>query len=291
MNTLIFKSFAKLNLFLQVLNKRPDNYHNIETLFERISLFDSITLTLRRDKVIRIICSDPNVPADENNLCYKSAKLLQDSLKVKKGADVKIVKRIPVGAGLGGGSSDAAGVLLGLNKLWKLNIPLNRLVTFSKQIGCDLPFFIYNTSFAKGSSRGDRIIPLGELKNLCLWHILAVPDINVSTPLIYKEWDKISGLTRPEYDVNIITSALRKKAFSLIPLLLYNGLEEATIRLYPQVRQIKKALSRLGVKSILMSGSGPAVFGIVASRKEAVRVSNKLKKTGNFWRVFVVKTV
>lgn len=290
MKTITLKSFAKLNLFLQVLNKRPDNYHNIETLFERISLFDSITLTLRRDKVIRIICSDPNVPADENNLCYKSAKLLQDRLKVKKGADIKIVKRIPVGAGLGGGSSDAAGALLGLNKLWKLNITLSRLVTFSKQIGCDVPFFIYNTSFAKGSRRGDRIMPLGELKNLCLWHILAVPNINVSTPLIYKKWDKISGLTRPEYDVNIITSALRKTVFSVIPLLLFNGLEEATVRLYPQVRRIKEKLSRLGVKSILMSGSGPAVFGIVASRKEAVRVSSKLKKTCNSCKVFVART-
>ena len=294
MNTLTVKSFAKLNLFLQVLNKRPDNYHNIETLFERINLYDTITLKLRRDESIRISCANPDVPRDETNFCYRGAKLLQEKYKVKKGVDIKILKRIPISAGLGGGSSNAGSVFLGLNKLWKLRLPLSRLVTLSKQIGCDVPFFIYNTSFAKGSNRGDRITPLEGLKDLRLWHILVVPKIRVSTPLIYKKWDdkkQDAGLTTSEYDVKIIISALRKKAFSLIPLALCNSLEEVTVGKYPQVRRIKERLAYLGVKSILMSGSGPAVFGIVSSRKEAERVSSEVKKQEKSWRVFVAKTV
>lgn len=302
MNALTVKSFAKLNLFLQILNKRPDNYHNIQTLFERISLYDTITLSLRRDKLIRISCANPDVPADETNFCYKSAELLQKKYNVKKGVDIKICKRIPVGAGLGGGSSNAGSVLLGLNKLWKLGLTLSRVVTLSKQIGCDVTFFIYNTSFAKGSNRGDKITFLKGLKDLRLWHVLVVPKIKVFTPLIYKKWDarldapglnkkQGAGLTTPEYDVKIISSALRKNAFSLIPLLLYNSLEEVTAAEYPQVRTIKERLAYLGVKSILMSGSGPAVMGIVSSRKEAVRVSREIKKQEKSWRVFVTRTV
>lgn len=291
MHTLTLKSFAKLNLFLKVLNKRPDNYHNIETLFERISLYDTISLRLRSDRIINITCENPDLPTDETNFCYKSAKVLQDKYKVKKGVDIKIMKRIPVSAGLGGGSSNAATTLIGLNRLWQLNLSLNRLVSLSKLIGCDVPFFIYNSSFAKGLNRGDKIVPINALKELRLWHILVVPKITVSTPLVYKKWDAFSGLTTTPYNVKMITSALRIKAVSLLPAFLYNGLEDVTLRLYPQVMRVKKELIHLGLKSILMSGSGPAVFGVVSSRKEAVRVCNEARKPDRSWRVFVISTV
>lgn len=308
MRTLTLKSFAKLNLFLKVLNKRPDNYHNIETLFERISLYDTISLRLRSDRIINITCENPDLPTDETNFCYKSAKVLQDKYKVKKGVDIKIMKRIPISAGLGGGSSNAATTLIGLNRLWRLNLSLNRLVTLSKLIGCDVPFFIYNSPFAKGLNRGDKIVPINALKELRLWHILVVPKITVSTPLVYKKWDAFSGLTpaptynkkgkklvrgltTSPYNVKMITSALRIKAVSLLPAFLYNGLEDVTLRLYPQVMRVKKELIHLGLKSILMSGSGPAVFGVVSSRKEAVRVCNEARKPDRSWRIFIVSTV
>lgn len=290
MHTLTLKSFAKLNLFLKVLNKRPDNYHNIETLFERISLYDTISLRLRSDRIINITCENPDLPTDETNFCYKSAKVLQDKYKVKKGVDIKIMKRIPISAGLGGGSSNAATTLIGLNRLWRLNLSLNRLVSLSKLIGCDVPFFIYNSPFAKGLNRGDKIVPINALKELRLWHILVVPKITVSTPLVYKKWDAFSGLTTTSYNVKMITSALRIKAVSLLPAFLYNGLEDVTLRLYPQVMRVKKELIHLGLKSILMSGSGPAVFGVVSSRKEAVRVCNEARKPDRSWRIFIVST-
>ena len=305
---MVFHSYAKLNLYLEVLNKRKDGYHNIKTVFERIDLSDKIILKPRPDKLIKIICRDSQVPKDNSNLCYRSAKLLQGSFNIASGADIKIIKRIPVGAGLGGGSGNAAAVFLGLNKLWRLNLSRSKLGKLAKRIGCDIPFFIYNTPFARGEERGDRIKPLRALKKVRLWHILVVPKIKVSTPLIYKKWDKYSGLTppfftsqilkknkkagltKPEYDVKILNLALRKNDLSLLGKTLFNDLERITVNLYPQVLRVKEELKDSGIKAILMSGSGPAVFGVVSSRKEAVALSKQLKEEGESWQVFVTRT-
>ena len=366
---LTLNSYAKLNLYLEVLHKRKDNYHNIKTVFERIGLADKIILKSRRDKKINITCAEvsasrrytskrssirdaevsasrrytskrssirdnvASVPQDNSNLACRSAKLLQEAFNIDKGVDIKIIKRIPVGSGLGGGSSDAATVLVGLNKLWKLNLTRDKLARLAGKLGCDVPFFIYNIPFARGQARGEKIRPLNSLANVRLWHILVVPKIGVSTASIYKEWDaevsasrrytskrssirdaevsasrrytskrssirdKYSraikkerlGLTIPKYNVNILISALRKSNLSLLGNALFNSLGFVTARLYPQINAIKERLTQLGVKSILMSGSGPAVFGIVSSRKEALSLSRQLKSYKRF-RVFVTRT-
>ncbi len=292
-NTLTLNSYAKLNLYLEVLNKRKDNYHNIKTIFERIDLADKIILKSRRDKEIKVTCNVTAVPRDNTNLAWRSAKLLQDSFNIDKGVDIKIIKRIPVGSGLGGGSSNAASVLLGLNKLWKLNLAQNKLAGLAGKLGCDVPFFIYNSPFALGEARGDKIKPLKALYSVRLWHILVVPNIEVSTASIYKRWDKYFKtfkLTVPRYNVNIMNLALKKGNFPLIGDALFNSLEPVTAALYPQIDAIKERLIQLGVKSILMSGSGPAVFGIVSSRKEALSLYGQLKTDSSFGEVFVSRT-
>jgi 4-diphosphocytidyl-2-C-methyl-D-erythritol kinase len=298
---LILNSYAKLNLYLEVLNKRKDNYHNIKTIFERISLCDKIILKARPDKKIKIISRAKNLPKDSSNFAYRSAQLLQDTLNITRGVDIKIIKRIPLSSGLGGGSSNAASVLVGLNKLWRLGLGRNRLVSLAKKIGSDIPFFIYNIPFAQGEARGDRIRVLKAIQRLRLWHILVVPDIKVSTPAIYKSWDRISasgvtsgefeGLTRPRYDVKILPSALKKRDFTLISGALFNSLQQVTTRLYPELIRIKEKLNRLGLESILMSGSGPAIFGICYSRKEAVSLCRQLKREKRSWQIFVTRTV
>jgi 4-diphosphocytidyl-2-C-methyl-D-erythritol kinase len=297
-NILTLNSYAKLNLYLEVLDKRKDNYHNIKTVFERIDLADKIILKPRRDKKINITCNVASVPQDSSNLAWRSAKLLQDTFNVDKGADIKIIKRIPVGSGLGGGSSNAAAVLAGLNELWKLNVTENKLAGLAGKLSCDVPFFIYNSPFAKGEARGDKIKPLKALINVRLWHILVVPKIGVSTAYIYKRWDnefktfklkERGGLTIPKYNVNILLLALRKNDLSLIGDALFNSLGQVTAALYPQINAIKEKLMQLGAKSILMSGSGPAVFGIVSSRKEALSLCRQLK-SNSFWQVFVSQT-
>jgi len=286
----ILKSYSKVNLYLRVLNIRPDKFHNIETIFERINLYDKIILKPRRDNHIRIICRNPLVPKNNSNLCFRSAELLQKKFKVNKGVDITIIKNIPIGAGLGGGSGNAAAVLLGLNKLWKLNLTTEKLKNLASGIGSDVPFFIYDTPFAIGRGRGERIKPLTALRDVLLWHILVVPKIHVSTPLIYREWDRKSTLTGKGDDVKILTSVLRKKGLCELRRNLFNSLESITIRLYPEVKRVKEKLSKLGVKTILMSGSGPAVFGVVSSRKEAVFLCNKLGKEESSCRVSVVRT-
>ena len=314
MNSLALNSYAKLNLFLEVVNKRKDNYHNLRTIFERIDLKDTIILKPRQDKKINIICKNPDVPKDTSNLCYRSAILLQEIFNIDRGLDIKIMKRIPVGAGLGGGSSNAATLLMGLNKLWKLNLSRKKLAEIAKRIGCDVPFFIYETPFAVASGRGDEIIPLNLPEHVHLWQVLIVPKIAVSTLFIYKKWDRdsgltpapsctengnrksIRGLTMPRFDVKLLTplesltEALKKNNLSLINELLFNSLEPITLKYFPQLQGIKEKLKELGLKTILMSGSGPAVFAVVSSRKEALTLGRKVKEKDRSLQVFVTRT-
>ena len=141
---LVIKSFAKLNLYLRVLGKRKDNFHNLDTLFVRIDLADTIILKSRKDSLIRIKCASRHVPKDETNLCFRAAELLRQKFKINSGLEIEIEKRIPVGAGLGGGSSNAASVLLGLNRYWHLNLSKARLAILAAKLGSDVVFFIHN---------------------------------------------------------------------------------------------------------------------------------------------------
>lgn len=301
------KSYAKINLFLNITKKRLDNYHSLKTVFERISLSDDIYINPREDRLLKVSCDNNLVPTGDRNLCFKAAKLLKDEFRLSCGLDIKIKKRIPVGAGLGGGSSNAATVLLGLNRLWQLGLSKAKLAKLAGKIGSDVPFFIYEAPFAEGSGRGDRIKPLNMLKDVSLQHILVVPKIHVSTPLIYAEFDRFAGLkahilsnkkqnklevvglTKPPCNVKLLTSELVEK--KLKPGLLFNSLECVTIRLYPEVKRIKNLLLRLGLKHILMSGSGPAVFAVLPSLKNALRFAKVVKSEKRSWQVFVVKTV
>ncbi len=294
MDKLTLNSFAKLNLYLSVLRARRDHYHDILTIFERIDLADKIILKTRIDNKINLICKKKGLPKDPSqNLAYKSAKLLQESFKINKGADIEIIKNIPIGSGMAGGSSNAAYTLIGLNKLWGLNLKQAQIAELAAKLGSDVPFFIHNSSFARGEGRGERIKPLKSLKKVKLWHILAVPDLKVSTPLIYKKWDDFKDmnmLTMPKYDVKILLSGLKKRDYPTLNKAVFNGLEPVTMKLYPQVRRVKNRLLSLGAQSILMSGSGPAVFGIVSSRRKAVFLVRRLKKENSSWRVFFCRT-
>lgn len=313
------RAYAKLNLFLEVGRKRKDGYHNLKTIFERINLSDKIILKSRLDQVINVRCSNSGVPEGAGNLCYKSAKLMQDSFKVERGADIKIIKNIPVGAGLGGGSSDAASVLMALNKLWSLKASQEKLIKLAKKVGADVPFFLHNASFAQGEGRGDAVRPLRLSRIPRLWHILVVPKIRVATPLIYRKWDSFNksakpfrskgiglGTARPPRNAGLSSQshkltrresfdkmwalALKKRDFLLINRLLFNSLEPVTSVLYPSVNRVRRKLNSLGLGGVLMSGSGPAVFALLPSRKEAFSLSRKLAKNSKSWRVFLSRT-
>ena len=309
---LVVKSFAKLNFYLQVLSKRKDKFHNLSTLFCRIDLADTIILKNRKDNSIKIKSDSRHVPVDATNLCWRAARLLKKEFNLDSGLNIEIKKRIPVGAGLGGGSSNAASVLLGLNKYWNLNLSKAKLASLGAKLGSDVAFFIYNTKFAEASGRGEKIKPLSSLEKLKLWFVLVYPNIKVSTPLIYQKFDHFSqftpqltqihnveklnkkqgaGLTIPRGNVKILTSELLKKGKGFDTSCLFNDLEVVTASLYPVVNQVKKALSNIGLEKIMMSGSGGSVFSLCNSCKQAKDLSSKLAKQHKSWQVFVTSTI
>jgi len=285
MDVINLKSPAKLNLYLRVINKRPDRYHNIETIFERIDLCDDIKLKKRCDNKITVSCSHPDVPYDGSNLAFRAAKMLKKDFPESCGIDIIIKKNIPVAAGLGGGSSNAASILLGLNRLWQLKLEQKQLLDYGSKIGSDVPFFITERSFALGRERGDRIRILSNIRSF--WHILVVPSLKIYSKDIYCGLNL--RLTRPKVNVNMLLYALRNSDFNLLQKHIFNTLEYRVLRKYPSVANIKKKLRALGVKICSLSGSGSAVFGLINSRKEGELIKSKLKKHRR-WQVFVVRT-
>lgn len=286
-------SYAKINLYLKVLSKRRDNYHSIKTLFARISLADTLTFRLRRDGAIRISSSSKELPAEAHrNLAYIAASLLQREGRVSLGADIMIRKRIPVGAGLGGGSSNAATTLIVLNKLWRLGFSKAKLLNLAAKVGSDVAFFLQDTHFALGTGRGEKIKPVAALRSLRLWLVLLVPRVNVPTPAIYDAWDKAGSqaLTKPACDVKITILALQKRDVALASGALFNDLQAVACARYPEVSGALKELRARGVRAVLMSGSGPAVFGICSSRKKTLSLVRKIRKQQKAWRIFAVFT-
>jgi len=263
---------AKVNLHLRLLGKRPDGYHNIETVFERIALFDKITLRSLKNNEIKISCDNPGVPKGKSGLAYRAAELLKNELGITKGIGVKIVKGIPIAAGLGGGSSDAACILTGLNKLWKLGLSVGRLSGLGKRLGADVSFFIRNCSFAAGTGRGEEITPIRWRKKF--WHLLITPPVKLLSGDIYRAYKKKKG----------------------VRLFISNDLEEAALKKAPLVARLKAALQEIGLTHSLVSGSGPSVFSLFWKRKEAVRAIVVLKRRFPFvrnkgWKIFVVPTI
>lgn len=268
---LYVKAPAKINLTLDVLYKRPDNYHEVEMIMTTIDLADHVGLESRRDGKIILHSSSGIIPEDDRNLAYQAAKLLQNTYNVQEGATITIDKEIPVAAGLAGGSSDAAATFIGLNKIWNLNLSIDTLAELGAQIGSDVPFCIYGgTALATG--RGEKIKQLPTPPNC--WVILAKPKIGVSTAQIYGGLN-LNNLEHPNTEQMI--QSLEQSDYHLMCKSLGNVLESVTCKLYPEVGIIKEQMLRFGVDAALMSGSGPTVFGLVDSESRLNRVYNGLK--------------
>ncbi len=285
MSRLTLRSPAKINLFLKVVGKRPDGYHNLVTLFERISLHDTLVFTSIAKNRIKIECAHPHVPTGRKNLVYQAAQMLKDDFGVKQGVKINIQKRIPVAAGLGGGSSNAATALKGLNRLWRLRLSKEKLLFYARALGSDVAFFLYDCPWALGTERGDHIQPL-HLKRQ-LWHILVVPKVKIYSKIVYGHL-KLK-LTKKNDDVNILIHSLKKDDIFHIGTRIKNDLEATIIRLSPSLEQLKKRLNSLKIEGVMISGSGPSVFGLLETRQEAERLKKILARS--FSQVFVVKTL
>lgn len=266
------KAPAKINLSLDVLHKRPDGYHEVEMIMVMVDLADRLEMMeLPRDTII-ISCQAGYIPLDEKNLAFQAAKLIKERYQVKKGVYIHIHKNIPISAGLAGGSTDAAAALRGLNRLWELNIPMEELQTLGAELGSDVPFCVSGGAvLAKG--RGERLEPIPAPPQC--WVVLAKPPINVSTAEIYGKLKMEEIHAHPPTEQ--LLHAIEAQDYEQMCRCMGNVLEEVTIPLHPEVKQLKETMLRLGADGALMSGSGPTVFGLVSKEAKVARLYNGLR--------------
>lgn len=271
---MIIKAYAKINLGLDVVRKRADGYHDVKMIMQTIDVFDTLDIKLGIENVkntvslgglgkISVVCGDENVPCGETNLVCKSAKAFLEYTGKKADISVKIEKNIPVGAGLAGGSTDAAAVLRALNVLLKTDLSDTELMKIAKNIGADVPFCVVgNTYLAEGI--GEILTPVKI--NIKFDILLVKPPFSVSTPSVYKSLVLDENTTHP--DIDKIKNALEDGNVSVIYENLGNTLEDVTLKMYGEVGKIKENLKNLGASAVLMSGSGPSVFAIFDDRQK-----------------------
>jgi len=265
------KAPAKINLSLDVRRKRPDGYHEVEMVMTTIDLADRVELTELAEDKVTVSSHNRFVPDDQRNLAYQAAMLMKERYGIKKGVSIFITKVIPVAAGLAGGSSDAAAVFRGLNRLWDLKLSMNELAELGAEIGSDVSFCVHGgTALATG--RGEKIRHI-ETPPHC-WVVLAKPTIGVSTAEVYKQL-KVDEIEHP--DVQGMIAAIEEKNFQKMCDKLGNVLESVTLNMHPEVAMIKNQMKRFGADAVLMSGSGPTVFGLVQYESKVQRIYNGLR--------------
>lgn len=276
------KAPAKINLSLDVLRKREDGYHEVEMVMTMVDLADRLEMEELPRDAIMISSQAGFIPLDEKNLAFQAAKLIKERYGVKKGVYIHLDKRIPVSAGLAGGSTDAAATLRGLNRLWGLGISAEELQTLGAELGSDVPFCVTGgTAVARG--RGEALTPI-DPPPPC-WVVLVKPPINVSTADVFGRF-RVDRIRRKPNTMQLLQS-IEAGDFPGICESLGNVLEEVTIPMHPEVGQIKDSMLRLGADGALMSGSGPTVFSLVQRESKLSRLYNGLR--GFCREVYVVR--
>ena len=265
--TLHLESPAKVNLRLEILKRREDGYHELRTLLQKISLHDTLHFSLKKEKGVSINTDHPKLPIGKDNLVYKAAQSMLKVSDYKGGVCIEIEKRIPLGAGLGGGSSNAATTLKAMNQLLKSNLSKKELMEMGLEIGADVPFF-----FLEGAAIGSGIGEQLKKKELpILWYVLIYPNFEVSTRWAYQNF----VLTNQQFHFNLHKFLRTPEGISRI---LLNHLEEVVSEKYPQISIMKKILLSAGALGTLMTGSGPAVFGLFPEGKSAAGAYEKIRK-------------
>jgi 4-diphosphocytidyl-2-C-methyl-D-erythritol kinase len=278
---LVLRASAKVNLVLEVLGKRPDGYHELSTVMQAVDLFDR--LTVEAAATITLETSEPALPTDDRNLVVRAARLLQEAAGIKAGARIVLDKRIPLAAGLGGGSSDAAATLLGLNRLWGLRWRRERLVELAVKLGMDVPFFL-GRGRALGTSRGEVLSALPGVGGYAL--VLVNPGIGLSTQEVY---GRVPPGWRAESDgTKRMLDALKKRNVVRVAGALTNHLEHWVEPAMPVIGRMKAALFAAGALGAAMSGSGPTVFGLARSLDQARQIQRRVNRGG--WSAWAVRT-
>ena len=284
MREIKLKARAKINLGLDVVRKREDGYHEVRMIMQMINLYDRITLRRSTEPGIRVTTNLPYLPVNEDNLVYRAAKLLMEEFKVTVGAEIELQKYIPVAAGMAGGSSDAAAVMVGVNRIFHLGLTKKQLMERGVKIGADVPFCIMRgTALAEGI--GEVLTPLPSMPHCSL--VIAKPKIHVSTKFVYGNL-KASEL-KEHSDIDGQVQALREGSLEQLVAKMGNVLETVTVPAYPVIDEIKRTMLKNDAMGAMMSGSGPTVFGIFEREERAQEVCRLLKKEGAAKQVYLVR--
>lgn len=262
------KSYAKINLGLEVLRKREDGYHDIRTLFQSVNFYDILEFRNIRSDDIILEGDDLSIPWDERNLVFRAAALLKERRDLGRGVRIQIVKNVPAGKGLGGGSSNAAMTLYALNEMWGLCLDKEDLMALAREVGADVPYFLEG-GLCLGEGRGNELTALPDMARLPC--VLILPSFSIMTASIYQRFP-ISLTSNPKESK--IIRFLERREFDL----LENDLEETVFHLYPQLKAIKSLFQSEGAEVSLVSGTGSAVFGLFSDLEEAKRIQREQKE-------------
>lgn len=277
-------AYAKINLALQVVGKRRDGFHEVAMIMQSVSLHDTVTLSLRRTG-ISLVCDNPALPCDNSNLAFRAAALLRQECGVAEGVHIELTKRIPMAAGLAGGSSDAAAVLRGLNDLWDLAISPNELEILAARLGSDVPFCLWGgTTLATG--RGEILESLPDFAGYGV--VLANPPLQVSTAWVYGNFQP--GTLQRSPGIPALRRAIEQKDLQAVARQLYNDLESVSVPAHPQIADIKRKLASAGAAGVLMSGSGPTVFALTNDLISAHQLAGRVSLESGV-SVFIAETV
>lgn len=280
---IIEKAPAKINLGLDVLGKRADGYHELEMVMSSVDLADRLIMEeLEEDKII-IETNKAFLPIDKRNNVYQAASIVKKRYGINKGILIRITKNIPVAAGLGGGSTDCAAALSGMDRLWQLSLTMPELIDIGMEVGTDVPYCIYGTT-AFISGKGEKVTPLRPMPQC--WVVLVKPRLSVSTGKIFQEVD-LDQLHHP--DIQELSDAILAEDYQRMIAAMGNSLESITIPKHPVVQQIKERMMKYGADVALMTGSGPTVFALCQKYSRAQRVYNALK--GFCEEVYLVRTL
>ena len=284
MDSIRLKARAKINLGLDVLGKREDGYHEVRMVMQTIGIYDWLLLTKIPEEEIRITSNLAFLPVNENNLIYKAIKLLKDEYHFPGGVSVDLNKFIPVAAGMAGGSTDAASTMFGVNRLFGLNLSMGKMMELGVRLGADVPYCVMRgTALAEGiGEKLTRITPVPHM-----WILIAKPQINVSTRLVYEQLDM--GGIQKHPDIDGIIRAIEAQDVVRIAQSMGNVLENVTVPLYPVIETIKQDMLSHGAINAMMSGSGPTVFGIFPDEQTTLACQAFLKKKGDARQVYITE--
>lgn len=285
-HSIVLKSYGKINLGLDVLRRREDGYHEVRMIMQTVGLYDVLTMKKRKDDKIEMTCNLSFLPTDERNLIYKAVKLIKDKYHIKDGVEINLSKRIPVAAGMAGGSSNCAAALKGMNQLFDLGLSIDELCEIGVTLGADVPYCIWGgTALSEGI--GEKLSRVDAMPDCYI--LIAKPGISVSTAFVYKNLDLLALSKHP--DIDGMLECLKEKDLTGICNRLENVLETVTIKEYPIIEKVKKHLMDQGAKGALMSGSGPTIFAIFEDKKTADDAMESLRSIEDIKQAYVVRPI